>query len=74
MTKFQNISQTFKKLFNFTFILNNQIENNPQLNGYGKSLILQGSFLLLFDGLMYALNRRNRKIFLSPMIFYILLA
>lgn len=48
------------------FILNNQIENNPQFNGYGKSLILQGSFLLLFDGLMYALNRRNRKIFLSP--------
>jgi len=48
------------------FILNNQIEKKPQLNGYGKSLILQGSFLLIFDGLMFALNRRNRKIFLSP--------
>lgn len=48
------------------FILSNQIENNPQINGYGKSLILQGTFLLLFDGLMYTFNRRNRKIFLSP--------
>ena len=50
----------------YFFILNNQIEKKPQLNGYGKSLILQGSFLLIFDGLMFALNRRNRKIFLSP--------
>ncbi len=29
-------------------------------NGYGKSLLLQGGFLMLFDGTMYFLHRNNR--------------
>jgi hypothetical protein len=33
--------------------------NSDQLRGYGSSIILQGAFLLLFDGTMYNAQRRN---------------
>ena len=33
--------------------------DNAQLKGYGTSVIMQGFFLLLFDGTMYKLHRTN---------------
>jgi hypothetical protein len=33
--------------------------NSDQLRGYGSSIILQGAFLLLFDGTMYSTQRHN---------------
>jgi hypothetical protein len=33
--------------------------NNPQLKGYGTSIIAQGAFLLLFDATMYSTERHN---------------
>lgn len=33
--------------------------NSAQLKGYGSSLIIQGAFLLLFDGTMYSTHRSN---------------
>jgi len=33
--------------------------NSNELRGYGSSIILQGAFLLLFDGTMYNVQRRN---------------
>lgn len=42
---------------------NNLYENskNPDLiKGYGNSLILQGSFLLLYDAIMFYTHRNNR--------------
>jgi hypothetical protein len=33
--------------------------NSGQLKGYGPSIILQGAFLLLFDGTMYTSERNN---------------
>lgn len=36
---------------------NNESDRNQ---GYGQSLILQGGFLMLFDGAMYFLHRNNR--------------
>ena len=40
-------------------------ENSDRNDGYGRALLLQGGFLLVFDGTMYALHRahfnRNRK-------------
>jgi hypothetical protein len=35
--------------------------NQEQLRGYGQSVILQGGFLLLFDGIMYAVHRSHLK-------------
>jgi hypothetical protein len=35
------------------------IKNSDQLRGYGSSIILQGAFLLLFDGTMYNAQRHN---------------
>jgi len=35
------------------------IRNLDQLRGYGSSIILQGAFLLLFDGTMYNTQRHN---------------
>lgn len=32
-----------------------------RLKGFGQSVILQGGFLLLFDGIMYALHQHNGK-------------
>ena len=39
-------------------------KDNNRLLGYGPSLILQGGFLLVFDGILYGLNRaQNEKLF-----------
>lgn len=39
-------------------------KNHDRLLGYGPSLILQGGFLLVFDGVLYALNRsQNEQLF-----------
>ena len=35
--------------------------NNPQSTGFGNSLLLQGSFLLVFDLIQYAEHRRNGR-------------
>jgi len=47
-------------------IMNKHKNSDAQISGFGKSLILQGSFLLLFDGLMYKAHKSNRKFQLSP--------
>jgi hypothetical protein len=36
--------------------------NNPQSTGFGNSLLLQGSFLLIFDLIQYGEHRRNGRI------------
>lgn len=39
-------------------------KDNNRLLGYGPSLILQGGFLLVFDGILYGLNKsQNDKLF-----------
>jgi hypothetical protein len=35
------------------------VKNNEQLKGYGPAIILQGAFLLLFDGTMYTTVKNN---------------
>jgi hypothetical protein len=37
------------------------LQKMSQLRGYGKSLIIQGSFLFLFDACFYAISSRNSK-------------
>ena len=39
----------------------NSIDNKDMLKGYGQSVILQGGFLLLFDGIMYGVHRSHLK-------------
>ena len=39
----------------------NTIKNTDKLIGYGKSVVLQGSALLLFDAVMYILHNRHGK-------------
>lgn len=39
------------------------IKSSDRLQGYGKALLLQGAFLLVFDGAMYALHKNNGKAF-----------
>ncbi len=40
--------------------------NNPErFRGYGSSLLLQGGFLFVFDGVKYLLHRKNRKNYLK---------
>ena len=39
----------------------NSLENEDMLKGYGQSVILQGGFLLLFDGIMYGVHRSHLK-------------
>lgn len=39
----------------------NSVENQDMLKGYGQSVILQGGFLLLFDGIMYGVHRSHLK-------------
>ena len=34
-------------------------KSSDRLKGYGQSLILQGAFLLIFDGTMYAIHQKN---------------
>lgn len=36
--------------------------SNDRSRGYGQSLILQGGYLLVFDGLMYFIHRNNRPV------------
>lgn len=36
-------------------------KDNPRLIGFGKSVILQGAFLLAFDGVMYGLHQVHGK-------------
>jgi len=36
-------------------------KDNPRLIGFGKSVILQGAFLLAFDGVMYGFHLANGK-------------
>lgn len=36
-------------------------KSSARLRGYGQSLILQGAFLLVFDGAMYAIHKNNGK-------------
>ncbi|MDB5136662.1 MAG: hypothetical protein JWP37_3265 [Mucilaginibacter sp.] len=33
--------------------------NSPIMKGYGEAVILQGSFLLIFDGIMYHAEKQN---------------
>lgn len=37
------------------------IKDNNKLKGYGESIVLQGSALLLFDAIMYAINNKHGK-------------
>lgn len=37
----------------------NSIKSADQLKGYGTSIVIQGGFLLLMDGVMILLHRRN---------------
>lgn len=39
----------------------NSTDNQDMLKGYGQSVILQGGFLLLFDGIMYGVHRSHLK-------------
>lgn len=39
----------------------NSTDNKDMLKGYGQSVILQGGFLLLFDGVMYGVHRSHLK-------------
>jgi hypothetical protein len=39
----------------------NSVDNQDMLKGYGQSVILQGGFLLLFDGIMYGVHRSHLK-------------
>lgn len=39
----------------------NSTESQDMLKGYGQSVILQGGFLLLFDGIMYGVHRSHLK-------------
>lgn len=36
-------------------------KDNPRLIGFGKSVILQGAFLLAFDGVMYGFHQAHAK-------------
>ena len=39
----------------------NSIDSQDMLKGYGQSVILQGGFLMLFDGIMYGMHRSHLK-------------
>ena len=39
----------------------NSTSDQDVLKGYGQSVVLQGGFLLLFDGIMYSLHRSHLK-------------
>ena len=44
-------------------------KNEERLKGYGDSVILQGSFLFVFDMVMYGLHRSHRTDFLQQISF-----
>ena len=37
-------------------------KTRDQLKGYGSSLILQGGFLMIYDGIVYLLHRKNTAV------------
>lgn len=39
----------------------NSVDSQDKLKGYSQSVILQGGFLLLFDGIMYGVHRSHLK-------------
>ena len=39
----------------------NSMDSQDMLKGYGQSVILQGGFLLIFDGIMYGVHRSHLK-------------
>jgi hypothetical protein len=42
----------------------NSVKNHLRLRGYGKSVLFQGAFLLLFDGVMYGiLHHKGKKLY-----------
>ena len=45
--------------------------NQDRLQGYGYSIVMQGAFLLTFDGVMYLLHRKNRRQKLNPLLYKI---
>lgn len=45
-----------------------KLKHAPRLSGYGQSLILQGSFLLLFDFAMFAINQHHYNLKVVPWI------
>jgi hypothetical protein len=45
----------------------NASSNQARFRGYGQSLLLQGGFLLVFDLVMYAVQRRSRSL-LEPLL------
>ena len=53
-------------------MLKNRASTDPskeaQFIGYGNSIILQGSFLLLFDWIAFSIHRRHSKNKLSPIL------
>lgn len=36
-------------------------KSSDRLQGYGKALLLQGAFLLVFDGVLYSVHKNNGK-------------
>ena len=53
-------------------LLNNRCTQDPteqaKNNGFGNSIILQGSFLLFFDWIAFSLHRRHSKSELNPLL------
>lgn len=79
LTKYRKTANAFlfNSALNLTYITagglllersKNNPENYTQLQGFGKSLILQGGFLLFFDLSAYFVQRRNRIKRLDPFI------
>lgn len=44
----------------------NSTKNNSLFSGYGKSLILQGAFLLVFDGIMFGAHKKLENSSIRP--------
>lgn len=79
ITKYRKTSNAFlfNSALNLTYItaggfLLERSKNNPanmhRQKGFGKSLIVQGSFLLIFDMSSYFIHRKNRIKRLDPII------
>jgi len=47
------------------------IRRRDQLKGYGQSLLLQGGFLLAFDGIMFAAQHRHGQRNLYPLLSHV---
>jgi hypothetical protein len=55
--------------FLLRYLSTNYPKNELRLRAYGNSVILQGSFLLVFDLVMYGLQRSHRADFLQHLSF-----